>query len=768
MMNMMNPIEQQRVRVCINGIVQGVGFRPLVYRYALKFHLAGTVLNDSQGVTIELQGDKRQIHFFINRLKEMPPPLARIDKFEVLVIPIISEEPTFRIIQSQQRNQAVVAVSTDKSSCEECNQEIMDPANRHYQYPFTNCTNCGPRYTLIQALPYDRENTSMAKFLMCEQCAESYQNPLNRRYHAQPVSCPKCGPSLTLTTNQGRFIAKKQSALDECILRLKLGQVLAIKGLGGFHLVCDATNSSAVAALRERKHRPAKPFAVMVANLDIAKQLVLGNDKEWELLSSQARPITLMKKHPTSPLLISENVAPDIDKLGLFLPYTPLHQLLLKELNRPIVATSANLSGEPIITDSRKIQKKLGKVVDAILDHDREILNACDDSVVQVIGNEIQVMRLARGYAPLSLAMKEKQISTTIAVGAQQKNTIAFGFDHNVFISPHIGDLSSIETEDYFETTLETFKRLYQLKPSVLIHDKHPDYTSTRWAKNQSKNTCQLLAVQHHYAHVLSVMAANQYTNPAVGFSFDGTGLGDDGNLWGSEAMVADTKGFSTLCQLQPFKLIGGKEAIKDPRRVLLALLFQRYSLDEIRKLNLPVIKQYSPQAIGDLHKIWESDRNCISTSSAGRLFDAVACALGLIEKNQFEGQAGMLLEAAANNTNKQAIKFTLTKHNNQWHTAHFMYDIVAAIVDQPLTPERTGQISAAFMDALADSVCLVANEHRSLPVILCGGVFQNRYFHEVCLSKLKTAGHQILWPGLVPINDGGISLGQVWHAINQ
>ncbi|MGR5147180.1 carbamoyltransferase HypF [Photobacterium alginatilyticum] len=765
---MINPIEQQRVRILINGIVQGVGFRPHVYRYALEYQLTGTVLNDSQGVTIELQGDKRQIQLFINRLKEMPPPLARIDKFEVIIVPILSENSIFEIIQSQQQSQAVVAVSADKSSCEACNQEIMDPANRHYQYPFTNCTNCGPRYTLIQALPYDRENTSMAKFPMCEQCAESYQNPLNRRYHAQPVSCPNCGPSLTLTTNQGRFIAKKQSALDECIHRLKLGQVLAIKGLGGFHLVCDATNSSAVAALRVRKHRPAKPLAIMVANLETAKQLVLGNDKEWELLSSQARPITLMKKHPTSPLLISENVAPNIDKLGLFLPYTPLHHLLLKELNRPIVATSANLSGEPILTNSRKIQEKLGNVVDAILDHDREILNACDDSVVQVIDNEIQVMRLARGYAPLSLPIKDKQVSTSIAVGTQQKNTIAFGFDHNIFISPHIGDLNSIETEDYFETTLETFKRLYELKPSVLIHDKHPDYSPTRWAKDRSKNTDQLIPVQHHYAHVLSVMAANQYTNSVMGFSFDGTGLGDDGNLWGSEAMIADTKGFDTLCQLQPFKLIGGKAAIKDPRRVLLALLFQCLSLDEIRKLNLPVIRQYSPQAIGDLHKIWESDRNCINTSSAGRLFDAVACALGLIEKSQFEGQAGMLLETAANNTNKQAIKFTLTKHNNQWHTAQFMYDIIAAIVAQPLTPERTGQISSGFMNALADSVSLVASEHKSLPVVLCGGVFQNRYLHEVCLSKLKTAGHQILSPGLVPINDGGISLGQVWYAINQ
>ncbi|ELR64499.1 hydrogenase metallocenter (NiFe) assembly protein HypF [Photobacterium marinum] len=765
---MINPIEQQRVRILINGIVQGVGFRPHVYRYALEYQLTGTVLNDSQGVTIELQGDKRQIQLFINCLKEMPPPLARIDKFEVVIIPIISENSIFEIIQSQQQSQAVVAVSADKSSCEACNQEIMDPANRHYQYPFTNCTNCGPRYTLIQALPYDRENTSMAKFPMCEQCAESYQNPLNRRYHAQPVSCPNCGPSLTLTTNQGRFIAEKQNALDECIHRLKLGQVLAIKGLGGFHLVCDATNSSAVAALRLRKHRPTKPFAIMVANLDTAKQLVLGNDKEWELLSSQARPITLMKKHPTSPLRISENVAPNIDKLGLFLPYTPLHHLLLKELNRPIVATSANLSGEPIITNSRKIQEKLGNVVDAILDHDREILNACDDSVVQVIDNQIQVMRLARGYAPLSLPIKDKQVSTSIAVGAQQKNTIAFGFDHNIFISPHIGDLNSIETEDYFETTLETFKRLYKLKPSILIHDKHPDYSPTRWAKDRSKNADQLIPVQHHYAHVLSVMAANQYTNSVMGFSFDGTGLGDDGNLWGSEAMIADTKGFSTICQFSPFQLIGAEEAIKDPRRVLLAILFQRYSINEIYDLKLPVLNSCSPQLISNLHKIWKNNSHCINTSSAGRIFDAVAYALGLVEQVEFDGQAGMLLESAANNNKEKPIKFTLKKQNNQWQTVHFLCDIISAISEQQLTDKRIGQISAGFMEAIAISLCQIASEHKSLPIALCGGVFQNRYLHELCRSKLTASGHKILVPGLVPINDEGISLGQLWYAINQ
>ncbi|WP_076409045.1 carbamoyltransferase HypF [Shewanella sp. UCD-KL12] len=757
--------EINRARLFINGIVQGVGFRPYVYRYALQNHLTGTVLNDSQGVTIELQGQAGQLQSFIAQLKNSPPPLARIDQFKQDSIPVVSGCSEFKIIESKQQSQAVVIVPTDKSSCDACNNDVLDPNNRHYQYPFTNCTNCGPRYTLINALPYDRKQTSMGRFSMCDACRASYQDPLDRRYHAQPVSCPDCGPVLTLTSPTGQNIAHKAQALTQCIERLLAGEVLAIKGLGGFHLVCDATNTKAVARLRTRKQRPAKPFAVMVPNIEMAKSLVTGCDEEWQLLESQERPITLMNKRQELTHHLSELIAPGIDKLGLFLPYTPLHQLLLSQLNRPIVATSANRSGEPIITCGEEIQRQLSTVVDAILDHNRDIVNACDDSVVQIVAKQTQVMRLARGYAPLSLPLQHTLPSTVLAVGAQQKNSIAFGFNRSLFVSPHIGDLFSLEAETYFESTISTFKRLYQLSPQTLVHDKHPDYAPTRWCQQRDK-TSELVSVQHHFAHVLSVMAVNNVTVPVLGFSFDGTGLGDDGNLWGSEAMIASPEGYKTLAQLSPFKLIGGEQAIKDPRRVLLALLLMQYDLAQIKQMALPALVNLSEHQLNNLTKLWQSPSHGINTSSAGRLFDAVAAALGLIETTQFEGQAGMLIEAAANRLTSTSERFTLTLINNQWQAGELMAQIVQAIIKQPLTAQRVSQIAAGFLQALATAITQLAQQYPQYPVVLCGGVFQNRYLNEYCQTQLSKQKHQLLSPGLIPINDGGIALGQLWYAI--
>lgn len=758
----------RRVRLFINGIVQGVGFRPFVYRYALQNALTGTVLNDSQGVTIELQGQESQLASFILKLKNSPPPLARIDLFEEVYIPVNPNCSEFKIIESQQQSQAIVIVPTDKSSCADCNDEVLDPSNRHYQYPFTNCTNCGPRYTLIKSLPYDRKQTSMGHFTMCETCKVSYKDPLDRRYHAQPVSCPECGPQLVLTLRDGQEIAHKDQALTECIERLKSGEILAIKGLGGFHLVCDAGNTDAVSTLRARKNRPAKPFAVMVPSIEIAKTLVTGCDEEWQLLQSQERPITLMNKRQGINKLLSGLVAPDIDKLGLFLPYTPLHQLLLARLNRPIVATSANRSGEPIITCAKELQSQLNGVFDAVLDHNREIINACDDSVVQVINKQVQVIRLARGYAPLSLPLEDPLTETVLAVGAQQKNTIAFGFNRSLFVSPHIGDLFSLEAETYFESTLGTFKRLYQLSPTTLVHDKHPDYAPSKWCHRFQEGNKQIkrVEVQHHFAHVLSVMAANRYTDPVLGFSFDGTGLGDDGNLWGSEAMIASPKGYETLAQLAPFKLIGAEQAIKDPRRVLLALLLMQYDLKQIEAMELPGFKNLSALQLSNLTKLWQSPSHGINTSSAGRLFDAVAVALGLIETSQFEGQAGMLIETAANRLTSVPEVFTLKIQDKQWQSAEFMAQIVKAVIQQPLTLQRISQISAGFLQSLAKAITQLAGKHPNYPVVLCGGVFQNRYLNEYCQSLLSQQKRTQLSPGLVPINDGGISLGQLWYAI--
>ncbi|QYK02977.1 carbamoyltransferase HypF [Shewanella psychrotolerans] len=763
----------ERVKLAVSGIVQGVGFRPFVYRLAKALQLNGFTFNHSQGVTIELQGARLNIDKFVSTLKQNPPPLARIDRFTQQAIAPKHECYQFEIKQSQASDDAQVAVSADKSSCQDCLDEINDPDNRHYHYPFTNCTNCGPRYTLINTLPYDRKNTSMATFEMCEQCAKAYNDPLDRRYHAQPVSCPRCGPSLSLTSATGEILATKETALEQTVSLLKQGDILAIKGLGGFHLVCDATNDAAVTKLRLRKQRPAKPFAVMCSDLAMAKTLAKGSDAEWQLLNSAERPITLLERNNEQHISLSSSVAPDIDRLGLFLPYTPLHHLLLSELNRPLVATSANRSGEPIITAANEIYAHLGEVVDAILDHNRPILNGCDDSVVQMINGQLQVIRLARGYAPLTLHWQQQVSAHTLALGAQQKNSIAFGFGHNLVLSPHIGDLFSVEAEQYFIDTLATFKRLYRFTPQYLVSDKHPEYASNRWAKQycQTHDDIERFQVQHHYAHILSIMAVNQYTDKVLGFSFDGTGLGDKQQLWGGEAMLADINGYQRIAHLKPFALIGNEQAIKDPRRIMLALLFDQYTPDELSALNIAAVQSLPPSVINNLYQLWHKKVASYQTSSIGRLFDALACVLGLMEKTLFEGQAGMLIEACANQVSVDQlvaanIHFDLPLIDGVWQTDLLWQQIVTLLLASEPLANKNALIARGFMDCLARATANLAAQYPSLPVVLSGGVFQNRYLLSRSQDLLKQ--HSLLPSKQVPVNDGGIALGQLWYGIHQ
>ena len=790
----------KRCQLQITGIVQGVGFRPFVYRYALEFQLTGTVLNNAKGVTIELQGTEENLTQFITTLNTTPPPLARIDNITQTPLPILLSETTFEIIKSDSHEDddpsspmgAQVAVSADKSTCQDCLNDMHNPDDRHFGYAFTNCTNCGPRYTIINALPYDRHNTAMADFDMCPECAKAYQNPLDRRYHAQPVSCPACGPKLSLKTPQGEYIILNTSnvsapelSTDLAILtaaadRLRQGQILAIKGLGGFHLICDARSDKAVNTLRLRKQRQAKPLAVMMADIQMAQHYVTGTDAEWRVLSSQERPIVLMSSRAEHDL--SPAVAPNLNKLGVFLPYTPLHHLLLGLFKGPLVATSANVSGEPIITDCDELIHHLSHVVDAIVDHNRPIINGCDDSVVQVIQPhmdspaEVQVLRLARGYAPLSFPLEIPLSQSILAVGAQQKNAIALGFGNNVFLSPHIGDLFSVSAEQYFERTLVTFARLYHFAPNLIVRDKHPDYAPSRWAEMHSNSnvelsdTSQCLTVQHHHAHVLSVMAVNQYREPVLGFSFDGTGLGDDGSLWGGEVLLTTLDKAQRLAHFEPIALMGGEQAIKQPVRLLLALLFEQMSLDAVLALQLPILNNMHPNTLTNLHKIWQNG-SAIKTSSVGRLFDALACALGLIKTTQFEGQAGMAVEAAANRADALALKamsLNLPLDVDQWRSSEMFKQIVELITEKPLTDNRRDAIARAFLHTLGDAICDYAAQYKHLPTVLCGGVFQNKYLIEYCLSKLSAQGNKVLSSQQIPINDGGIALGQLWYGIHQ
>ncbi|WP_442802052.1 MULTISPECIES: carbamoyltransferase HypF [unclassified Shewanella] len=780
-----------RISLVVTGIVQGVGFRPFVYRHATERNLTGFVLNNNQGVTIEVQGVSANVSDFIHQFSE-PPPLARIDSIKQGQLANDNQCTQFVIKESYNQLDAVAALSPDKSTCCDCLAEMNDPTNRHYRYPFVNCTNCGPRYSLINALPYDRKYTSMAHFSMCPDCERSYQDPMDRRYHAQPISCPHCGPQLRFQSNQGVALFDENLALEHAAKRLLNGDILAIKGLGGFHLVCDATNDNTVRRLRERKKRPSKPLAVMMPGIEMAKMWVTGTKFEWTQLAKIERPIVLMNKaddiDSSQTLILSSSIAPDIDKLGVFLPYTPVHQQLLDLVNRPLVATSANRSGEPIICDLGEIQAQLSGVFDGILDHNRPILNACDDSVIQCIGNEVQILRLARGYAPFSILSPYTLPSHMLAVGAQQKNSIALAFANQLVLSPHIGDLFSVEAEQYFTHTLATFERLYRFKPRFICRDLHLDYAPSKWTQACCEQDAGLtqIPVQHHYAHILSVMATNQYTDRVLGFSFDGTGLGTDGTLWGGEAMIADIKGFTRVCHLKTFRLIGGEQAIKDPKRILLALLFQQYSLKQVLALPLNIIKNCDPNLINNLHKIWSSGRSSIECSSMGRLFDAVAILLDLIETNQYEGQAGMLLEAAANRFEDKAdsllestanqiedsqfskLHFTLPIMEGMWDTDHLLTQLITATTATELTEQRIGLIAKEFMICISNAVCELAQSYPENPIVLSGGVFQNRFLSEACHSQLEKQQNIRLDSQKVPLNDGGIALGQLWFGLHQ
>ncbi|WP_368873309.1 carbamoyltransferase HypF [Shewanella algae] len=798
----------------IKGIVQGVGFRPWIFQLAKRFQLTGHVLNDGQGVSILVQGPEMALAGFRAALDTERPPLCRIDELTVSHAQVQDLQDFTIAHSSAGQAAAIVTVGSDKSSCDACLAEIRDPNNRHFGYPFTNCTHCGPRYTIIRNLPYDRHNTAMAGFALCDACRQAYEDPMDRRYHAQPVSCPKCGPELTLRGAGGEILAKREQALAQTIALIEQGKILAIKGLGGFHLICDAGNHDAVTELRRRKCRPAKPLALMMPSIEFAKQYAEGSSAEWQLLSSQERPIVLMakKQHQTDAPALSSAIAPDIDRLGLFLPYTPLHTLLLDGLQRPLVATSANRSGEPIITDGDEVLRQLGKpplaVVDAILDHNRPIINGCDDSVVQMLDDELQVLRLARGYAPLSLPSKSlasmnivskslankdsgdnssNKLPSLLAVGPQQKNTLALNIGNQLYLSPHIGDLFSVEAEGYFERTLQNFHRLYHFEPEAIIRDKHPDYASSRWAERQGGRQ---LEVQHHFAHLLAVMAANDYSGKVLGFSFDGTGLGDDNQLWGGELLLADCQGFQRLATLSPMMLLGGEQAIREPWRLLYSLLLQNHGIEELQQL--AVFAAEPAAKLANLGKLASSGIGPKS-HSIGRLFDAAAALLANLRLSQYEGQAGIILEtlarrAIAAGKQQSAKKLGLElklEHEleptnsraelvlGQWQSA----PLFSALLQAWRTEPDSELLALAFIQAIGKGIIAAALKARNwikaegideLPLVLSGGVFQSRLLSEYCHRELARLEFHRLKPGLVPVNDGGIALGQLWYGLHQ
>ncbi|MEA3434292.1 MAG: carbamoyltransferase HypF [Campylobacterota bacterium] len=741
----------------ITGVVQGVGFRPFVYQLAHCYKLHGFIVNTTQGVKLEVEGGENALEAFIYSLQNELPPLARIDTFSSEVAEYVGYT-SFHILQSETQDDKSALVSPDIAICDNCLQEMQDQNNRRYQYPFINCTDCGPRYSIIETVPYDRPNTSMCFFEMCNACHDEYTDPFDRRFHAQPISCPDCGPTLRLVDIDNDIVGEGENAVSLVVDAIRKGRIIAVKGLGGFHLICDATNAKAVEALRKRKQRPIKPFAVMFPELKMLRASAQVSIDEEALITSKEKPIVIVQKGLNSS--ISDNVAPKIDRIGVFLPYTPLHHLLLKETNVPLVATSANRSDEPIIRNSVELIEKLGSVVDLVLDHDRDILNANDDSVVQMAGDQKITVRMARGYAPKSMKLPFKSKKKILAVGADQKNSIALIFDDTLIISPHIGDLNSLEAFEYFERTLESFKDFYDFEPEVIVYDKHPEYMTTKWAKEfkVTHPNVETIEVQHHYAHILTGMAEFQLDTKVLGFAFDGTGYGDDGNIWGGEVMLADDQHYERLFSLASFRLLGGEKAIKEPRRSALSLLFETYTLNEVHALKLPLLQTFSVEEIDLLFGAWKQGINAPLTSSMGRLFDAVASFADIVHLSSFEGESGLIMEQYVDDAITES--FPLEIECGVIKLEAMIQGIVA------MDDKRT--VVSMFFNTVIEMIFQIAQKYPEQVLVFSGGVFQNRVLVEKIIRRCKEEDRTYCFQNEIAINDGGISLGQAWYALHQ
>lgn len=758
----------QGLHVHITGIVQGVGFRPFVYTLAKHLNLKGWVKNTSAGVEIEVDGDKDALDSFLQRLRNEAPTLSHIDEFSAS-FRSANGFSSFDILHSESVEGAFQPVSPDVSICGDCLRELFDPGNRRYHYPFTNCTNCGPRFTIIKDIPYDRTKTTMAGFVLCPDCEREYKDPADRRFHAQPVACPVCGPYVWLETKDERGKRMGDDAIHEAREVLKNGNILAIKGLGGFHLACDATNVKSVVELRTRKLRVDKPFGVMMPNIEIIEKHCFVSTAERDLLLSSARPIVLLKRKPESNIV--REVAPQQDWIGVMLPYTPLHYLLFTDdgsLFTALVMTSGNLSEEPIATGNDEARARLSKLTDAFLMHNRDIHIRCDDSVARVFEDHrkpesinrksIYPIRRARGYSPfpVKLSFDAPQI---VAVGSELKNTFCITNRNYAFLSHHIGDMENYETLRSFEQGVEHFEKLFRVKPEAIAYDLHPNYLATRYALERAeRENIQAIGVQHHHAHIAACMAEHGLdgSHPAIGVAFDGTGYGEDGAIWGGEFLIADYKSYQRAYHLEYFPLPGGDAAIKKPARTALALLWS-LGLEWDERLD-SVAEFYAADQVV-LHAQLERKINTPMTSSLGRLFDAAAALAGVRQKVNYEGQAAIEFEALADKTEREAYPFGLNQDTVK------VGSVVEALVKDVMAGVPISKISARFHNGLAESVqevCLkIRSETGVDQAVLSGGVWQNITLLGRTLSLLENAGFRVYLHREVPTNDGGLSLGQ-------
>jgi hydrogenase maturation protein HypF len=749
--------EPVRLAIRVEGIVQGVGFRPFVYTLATGLGLAGFVGNDADGVFAEVEGPSEAVSKFLLALEQDAPPLARIERVTATPMTPVGVG-SFAIVASGPAGLRRTLVSADTSTCADCLRELADPADRRFGYPFINCTNCGPRFTIVRDVPYDRPLTTMADFAMCELCAAEYGDPADRRFHAQPTCCPACGPRLALLGPAGLVLPGEPLAAAADLLRL--GSIMAVKGLGGYHLAADAANEKAVAQLRARKHREDKPFAVLVEDLAAARQLGEVNPAAADLLTSSARPIVLLTRQLGA--AVAAATAPGNRSLGVMLPYTPLHHLLLQAVGRPIVLTSGNSSDEPIAYRDDDALARLGGIADAFLVHDRAIHVRTDDSVARVVRNRPMLIRRSRGYVPEPVTVSAGFPRQVLACGAELKNTFCLAKGHHAFISQHIGDLENVETLRSFTEGIEHFRRLFDIDPRVVAHDLHPEYLSTKYALELAEaapDRLQLQGVQHHHAHIASCLADNGADGPVIGVAFDGTGYGADGTIWGGEFLLAGLTAFERGGHLAPVPMPGGAAAIRQPWRMAAAYL-DAAGLSEPPG-GLDVIRRNSDRWAA-VTGMAQRRINAPLTSSAGRLFDAAAAILGVRDAINYEGQAAVELEQLADAAETAAYPARIAPGQPFQVRGG---DLVQAVIDDLAAGTAPEVIAARFHHGVAATIeagCLLMRERYGLDTVaLSGGVFQNLLLLDGTVTRLEARGFRVLVHSRVPCNDGGISLGQ-------
>lgn len=745
--------ESRRLLIEAAGLVQGVGFRPFVWRAAVDLGLSGFVANEGGRVRIEAEGPPGALAAFLRQLRRTPPLHTRVDRLSCVRLQALGSEG-FEIAASGPTDNSGHSLLPDLATCPACRQELFDPGNRRYRYPFITCTACGPRYSIVETLPWDRERTTMRRFPMCPSCAAEYRNPSDRRFHAETIACPRCGPQLALWRPDGTTICAGHEALAEASESIRAGRILGLKGLGGFQLLVDARNAGAVDRLRALKRRPRKPLALMVATVESAASLCRISELERTALVSSAAPIVLLNRRPEA--TIAAGVAPTSPRLGVMLPSTPLHHLLLRDLGFPVVATSGNLSDESIVAEETEASERLGSVADLFLVHDRPIARPIDDSVVQAVEGGVMIIRHARGFAPTSIAL-ERPLPPILAAGGHLKSSVAVGAGHLAILGPHIGDLGSARTARTYAAAVRDLPRLADVRPERIVSDPHANYDSTGLA---SQTGLPMRHVQHHAAHVYACMAEHRIERPMLGIAWDGTGWGDDGSVWGGEFILVGREGSRRIGSLRSFRLPGGEAAVREPRRSALGLLHAALGEELWAREDLPPLRAFSRAERDVVAQMLRRGLNAPACSSIGRMFDAVASLLDLCHVSAFEAEAAGLVEALAEQSTDDAA------YPHSWESGEpdrlDWRPILRGVMDDLAAERDKARVAARFHAALASVAVAAAERFGMNCVALAGGCFQNRCLLGLCVQRLRNAGFQVYWPQKVPPNDGGLALGQL------